>query len=170
MNGFPPIAAATLMICALAMAGCVGDGDQYPSLAIRDVERLAGTEPPRPAPDAVAPIVSAQDLSAIVTRARVFDQRFADARPGAIRLVRQAASAGIDSDIRARALVAVADLRSLHGETALVLADLDRLEAEAASAVAPIADIRAAQAEVAAITRDQDRAIAAIDTSFDPDR
>lgn len=85
--------------------------------------------------------------------------QFLEARPTALELVQAASGLGEDSNERAAALVAIADLRSHRSETAGVLGDLDTLEVEASTSFAPTKDIRAAQSEVEQILSAQDAAL-----------
>ncbi|QUL39207.1 hypothetical protein [Erythrobacter sp. JK5] len=123
---------------AAMLAGCAGDSGRYPSLAIRDAERISGQfTPTARAVEPVAPVASARDLAAIVDRANASSRAFANARPAASRAVTGARGTSIESDARARALVALADLSSLRSDTAIALGDLDLIAAESAVAFAP---------------------------------
>ena len=153
---------------AFLVAGCLGDGAQYPSLAMRDVERADGVAMPASAPPPVPAIVSVAELDAIVARARDYDRGFAAARPQASRLAQRAAGASRNSDLRSQALVALARLTTLHGQTTIALGELDRLEAQAAGSLAPITAIREAQTEVARIAAGQDAAIDSIGGTLGP--
>ncbi len=149
------------------LVGCVGgDSERYPSLAIRDAERMVGQfTPTTPAAPPVEPVASPAQLGDIVASAQGFHRQFEAARPQVSRLASQARGAGPESEARSRALVAIADLASLHGRTALALGDLDRLEAEAANTFAPVAAIRAAQAQVSDLVTAQDEALAEIESA-----
>jgi hypothetical protein len=78
----------------------------------------------------------------------------------AARLARAAAGLPIESNARAAALVALADLDAQRGKTAGALAKLDALAAEAAGALSPDPALSAAQTEVAATLAREDSAIA----------
>ncbi|MGB3807138.1 MAG: hypothetical protein WA936_08060 [Erythrobacter sp.] len=165
---FPARSPASIVLALLAAAatlsGCAGDSDRYPSLAIRDAERDTGEIAPVPQPE-VEPVVSTAALAEIVARAEGFNSRFESARPAVLRLARNASGAGPESEARARALVAIADLTSLHGRTSLALADIDRLEAEARTRFAPIEPIEEAQALVAQWVAAQDEALTNVETA-----
>lgn len=159
----PPL----LSLAVLLLSGCAGSSDRYPSLAIRDAERVAGQFMPI-APDQppVPPVVSAQGLAEIVAKAAEMHRQFVANEPGATRLVEAARGTGSESDARSRALVALADLTSLRGQTAIALASLDDLETEAASTLAPLAEIRAAQTEVVLLVTEQDAVIDSLGERF----
>jgi len=163
-----PFALVALIPVAAFLPGCVGgDSERYPSLAIRDVERIdRELEPAPPLTPPGDPVASASELDGIVANARKYVDRFETAWPTALRLARQAGSAGPESEIRARALIALADLTSLHGRTAMTLGELDRLEAEAAVTLAPVEPIRTAQAQVAEWVRAQDDALTDVESAI----
>jgi len=149
---------------ALLLAACAGSDDRYPSLAIRDAERAVGeftpTQSGGSASTPVSALASVQDLKKIVDQATESHQAFITARPAASGLVRSARGSGAESDARARALVALADLASKRSETAIPMGDLDLLAAEARTTFAPHEEIVAARALVAGLVSQQDRALA----------
>ena len=117
------------------LGACATPADEYPSLAIRDAERVTGTlEPAEP-----APYVPPETPAAVVTR---LDQLAADAAsahrafvaeaPAARRVVSAARGAEVGSDGWARASVAVAGLEGTRSRAMIALADLDRLMVDAA--------------------------------------
>lgn len=143
-----------------ALSACAGGDGRYPSLAMRAFE----TAPPVSAPAAptapIRPVADAAMLSALVARANTAHTRFTGQEPAAARLAQAAAGRSIESDRRAAALVAMADLAVQRGATSAVLADLDQLAVEASISFAPGAEIDAARAEVLALVARQDAAIA----------
>lgn len=152
-----------LLMAGLAsalLAACAGSSDKYPSLAIRDAERVTGQFTPSvPDEEPVPPVASSQQLTEIIAAAAAAQRSFLDSLPDAQRLVEAASGAGIESDIRSRALVALADLTSIRGETVLALAKLDSYEAEAATGFAPVQDIEQAQNEIALLVNEQEAII-----------
>lgn len=145
---------------ALALGGCAGNADRYPSLAIRDAERAAGTftpaEPTEPAPTYT---VDRSEIGNAIQRARASHEQFLAQRDSSSGIIRSAAGRGPESDLRSRALVALADLTTLRSATAIALADLDRLEVESATVFGPTEDIRTAQEYVARLVGEQDAEI-----------
>lgn len=148
------------------VSGCVGSGDKYPSLAMRDVERADyASSQARPA-EPVPPVISDSDIASIVARARGLNADFVASRPQTARIVATVPGTGPESEARSRALVALADLTSLHGQTALVLGELDRIEAQALREFAPIEAIRAAQQNVAQWVQQQDAALTDLESQL----
>ncbi|AWW74225.1 hypothetical protein CD351_07255 [Erythrobacter sp. KY5] len=141
----------------MALAGCAGDSGRYPSLAIRDAERTTGQfTPAQPTTPAATATIDRTAIGAALESARTAHERFLAEQPAALTLARSASGRGDGSDVRSRALVAVASLSSLRGQTATALADLDRLEVEAATSFAATDDIRTAQSYVARLAQEQD--------------
>jgi hypothetical protein len=144
------IFSATLPVVA-SLGGCAGSSDRFPSLALRDFEtRPVGAvaqsgliDAPRPAP---APDSSL--IAAIVSAAEVSFEKFASQQPTVSRLVIGARGQNVESTVRARALVALADLTSLRSSTELHLADLDLLMTDAKTGFAPSDEVSAARALV----------------------
>jgi hypothetical protein len=142
------------------LCACAGSDGRYPSLAMRPFE----TAPPAPAPEAVneptRPLADAPALAELLARAVAADEAFARQQPGAARLASAAAGQPVESNARAAALVAMADLAARRGTTTAVLADLDRLAADSAVAFAPAQEIETARTQVIALVAGQDRALA----------
>jgi len=149
---------------ALLLTACAGSGDKYPSLAVRDAERAVGQfTPTRTVASSETPArapASAEDLAKLVTEATESHRAFIVARPNASGLVDGARGTATESDARARALIALADLTSKRSDTAIPLGDLDLLAAEARTTLAPYSEIVAARALVAGLVDQQDRTLA----------
>lgn len=157
-NADMPTPLRTLPIATLAavlLAGCAGSSDAYPSLAIREAERVSGEFTPATPDTSPAPVASGEDISAILDQAKGAHRIFQAEQPGAQQLARAAAGAGIESAEYARALVALAQLTSLRGQTVIAMSNLDDLEVKAATGFAPTEGIRAAQAEIAMLVNEQ---------------
>lgn len=75
------------------------------------------------------------------------------------RLVEASRGLGPEDDIYARALIGLASLTSLRAQTAGALADLDSMEALAATRFAPLGDVHEAQNYVTGLIADQDKAL-----------
>ena len=103
---------------SLLIAACAGDKSQYPSLAIRDVERSGGvidTGPPvEPVPLNITAIIPESSIAQLVEQARVSHGNFLARAPSVRRLAAGARGTGRDSEARGRAIVALADLTSLR--------------------------------------------------------
>lgn len=147
-------ASLALLAC---LAGCASPARDYPSLAVRDAERIAGTlipvapEPYIPPPP--APAVLGQ-LEALAQAAETAHEAFLAEAPRATATIESARRAAVGSENWARAEVALASLTSARSRTMEPLADLDRLLVDAAvegNAIAPIAARRdVVEAQVAA--------------------
>jgi hypothetical protein len=163
---------APVLLCgsvALGLSACSSAGG-YPSLAIRDVERVSGTGTPvdgeaAAVPPALPPASAdlLTRLAGLVKAARDADGRFQSNRAAAERAVSAAGSTGTDS--WSTASVALARLESSRSSAMSALAELDLLYAEARDA-APVEEspsataIGDARSQVAALLEAQDSLIA----------
>ena len=144
----------------LALPGCATAPDQFPSLAVREAERMSGTlTPAQPEPAAPTYSVPAGEVENALAMARGAHERFVAGQPATTRLINSASGLAMGTDTHSRALIALADLTTYHSETASALASLDRLEAQGAVLFAPIDAVKAAQAEVEAMIGQQDAAL-----------
>ena len=147
--------------CAF-LAGCAGSSDQYPSLAIRDAERVSGQFSPSPPTEEIGPVreFSTQEISGLVAAAQESHQAFLDAQLVTGRLVSVARGSGAESEARALALVALADLSTKRSNTAIALADLDLLAAKAATELLSSEQLATAQTTVLELVNRQDSTLA----------
>lgn len=141
------------------LAACAAGSDTYPSLAIRPAELGLPAEPPVPA-GPIRPATSAARLAALRSTAASADAAFAARAAQSARLAQAAAGQPFESNARAEAMVALADLDGLRAATAGALAEIDVLAAEAAGALSPDPALTALQAEVAATLAREDATIA----------
>ncbi|WP_341712843.1 hypothetical protein [Erythrobacter sp.] len=149
-----------------ALAGCAGSGSgsgKYPSLAIRDIERVQGTFEPVGAEQLDVPKVevaysgSLQDrLSALVGQAEDAHRVFNAAVPVAEQLANAANDAEIGSDAWASAQVALAGLDSARSDVAVALGELDILHAARAVQAEDVGAIDAARGKVLALVTIED--------------
>lgn len=146
------------------LSGCASSSDQYPSLAIRDAERVTGQFNPGPADEDVVSTAqqpsAAGDISRLVDRAQESHRSFVAARSATSRLVADARGSGSESEVRADALIALADLSSKRSDTAIALADLDLMAAQSATQFASTAALAEAQELVLELVTQQDVALA----------
>lgn len=146
---------------ALTLSACAGGDGRYPSLALRPFETATAVEPPAPSPTGpIRPVVDPARLVALRDKATAAHAAFTAQERVAAPLARAAAGQSIESRTRAAAIVALADLRSRRGATSLVLADLDLLHAETATALASDPALSAVQAEVTVLLAREDEALA----------
>ena len=158
----PVICSAGLM----ALGGCSStDTAGYPSLAIRDVERVQGSAmPAAPTPDSrPLPPLSAdvrEKLAQLRQRAESAHQRFMAFLPVAQRRVNAAGGASIGSEAWAVATVTLAELDTSRNPGAVALADLDSLYVQAEMEAGDLVEITAARDAVLALTRAQETELA----------
>ncbi len=151
-------------IALIVLSGCASTASgEYPSLAIRDVERVEGSFDPAPAqrldvPQVAVDLTGGLDarLAALVAQARDAHDSFTASAPQAETRVRAAAGSEIGSDSWASAQVALADLDSARSLAAVALGDLDILYAAATVQADDSAQIEAARAQVLALIGEED--------------
>ena len=125
---------AILFLVVLAGA-CRTGADEYPSLALRDAERVQGTLEPVAAQPYVPPATPAAvlgRLDQLASEAASAHQAFLAEAPSVRNVVGAARGAEVGSDSWARASVAVAALETERSRAMIALADLDRLMVDAA--------------------------------------
>jgi len=148
---------------ALALSACAASSDRYPSLAIRDAERVEGTFEPD-AGDAAAPAPSPPSAELVARLGQLREQaasahrEFLSAVPGAERLA--AAAGALGSDSWASAQVALADLDSARSKAAVPLGDLDILFVDATLAADQREAIATTRAEVVRLVSEEDAVLA----------
>jgi len=117
------------------LGACATPAEDYPSLAIRDAERVSGTLQPAPATPYVPPPTPATvlgQLDRLAADAASAHRIFLGEAPAARSTVAAARGAEFGSDGWARASVALAGLESARSRAMIALADLDRLMVDAA--------------------------------------
>ena len=158
-NGIIGWGTVLLMAALSACAGPGSEGGEPPSLALRPFE----TGPPPPAPQAPAPnrpALPAARLAELRNAGLAAHQAFLAQESAAAPLARAAAGQPFESNARAAALVAMADLDARRAAMAGTLAALDSLAADAATALSPDPALSAVQTEIAALLARQDEGIA----------
>ncbi len=152
---FPLLALA----CALPLAACAAP-EGYPSLAVRDSERVSGSfdAPSSPAfiPTATAPATIAE-LGELAEMAREAHASFLAQAGEARRPVANAAGAARGSLEWSAAQVAIARLESTRSNALVALADIDRLYVAAALEGGELERLAAARDEVAALVEQEER-------------
>lgn len=161
----PSITSAALVL-ALGLGACQSASGDYPSLAIRDIERAEGRFETVETPQLDVPEVPTgltgplpERLAALSQSARAAHERFLAAQPEASRLTAAASGASIGSDAWASAEVALSDLDSIRSDTAIALADLDILAIAASVQSEERTAIDATRAEVLALIAQEDDAL-----------
>ena len=158
-----PVSLLPVTIAAWLLAGCASAPEgAYPSLAIRDVERVTGrlqSPEPRYVPPA-PPATALGQLDALRARAVAAHARFMEQAPDLRGTVSAASGAAVGSESWARALVALAELEAIRSEAMIALADLDRIYVGAATQGQALDEVAATRDEVIALVADQDSLIA----------
>jgi hypothetical protein len=125
---------APVLLLLLLVPACATPAQDYPSLALRDAERVTGTfepEPPAPYVPPATPAAVIDRLAQLAADAAAADRAFQAAAPDA-RAAVGAAGGEFGGDGWARASVAVAGLEAARSKAMIALADLDRLMIDAA--------------------------------------
>lgn len=143
-----------------AACACAGSDTRYPSLAMRSFEVNPPPSGPAPLAQSTRPVVDSATLAAMVGQAVSANTGFVRQEASATKLARASAGLSIESDARAAALVAMADLAAQRGKTTSVLAQLDEFVAAASTTFAPTQEIETARAQVLALVTAQDAAMA----------
>ena len=146
------------------LAGCAAPTGEFPSLAIRDAERVSGTmEPPAPPPAPPPPVLAdAGGVDALLAAARAAHADFTAALPAARTRVSAGAGAAPGSDNWAAAQIALAELQSGRSRVSVPMADLDRMYVAALSEGLVPGAIGTAREEVDALLAAEDAAISAL--------
>jgi hypothetical protein len=114
------------------LAGCATPSEEYPSLALRDAERVTGSfEPAAPAPYVPPPTPAAVLGRLDQLDAASAHRDFLAEAPAASRTIEAASGAEFGSDAWAAGSVALAGLESSRSKAMIALADLDRLMVDA---------------------------------------
>ena len=139
-----PFALARLtaaLTAASLIAGCAPSGD-FPSLAMRPVERDPAAEPERPAPPQAPadPQLTAR-IGELLAQVRQGESAFRAALPDAQRAARAAGGAGSESWIAAQQ--EISRLEAVRAPTVAALAELDALSVERSNVPTAVADYAA---------------------------
>ncbi|WP_338243860.1 hypothetical protein [Aurantiacibacter hainanensis] len=156
------VQARLLLSAALVslLAACASPEGAYPSLAVRDVERISGSMEVEPAPllepPAPATLANLEDLA---ENARAAHQRFLAAAPDARAITNAAAGASRGSEAWARAQVAIANLEAQRSQTMIALADMDRIYVDAATSAVTTESITEVRSDIDALVEEQNALI-----------
>jgi hypothetical protein len=154
-----PKRAILALACACSTACASAPGD-YPSLAIRDAERVSGTlQPAEPHVPPPVPQPVLTDAAGLVAQARAAHDDYRAMLGGVRSTVLAARGADPGSDSWAAASVAVTSLETERSRAMIALAELDRLYVAAATEGSALDELAAAQAEAGAMVAEQSAAI-----------
>jgi hypothetical protein len=151
------------------VAACATPPDEYPSLAVRDAERVTGTlEPIPPTPYVPPPTPAAvvDRLDRLAAEAATAHRAFLAEAPAARSAVGAASGAEMGSDAWARASVALAGREGARSKAMIALADLDRLMVDAAVAGGELERIVAVRNAVTAQVDEQNATIERLQRSL----
>jgi len=153
-------------VATLALAGgCASAPGDYPSLALRENERVTGAfEAPRAiafVPSAPTP-ATLESLGALTTTATSAHEAFLASAREATPIVERASGSPVGSENWAVAQVAIAGLESRRGVAMVALADLDRLYVDAVTQGGETLQIEGARQVVEAQVHAQDTRIAGL--------
>jgi len=153
-----PTTRAPLLTALLVLAsGCAAPVGEYPSLAVRDVERVSGTiavpdAAPLPSPAAA----TLGQVGPLADQARNAHTAFLAAASTARAQVQSASGAAVGSERWSVAQVVLAKLGAERTQTMIALADVDRLFVDAATAGESTLAIEPVRDEIAALVAEQD--------------
>lgn len=154
-----------LALSALALIGaCASPTRDYPSLAVRDAERVSGTlGTPAPPPAPLAIPASVRDRAATLEgAARAAHADFLTAASELRAPIRAGQGNPVASEEWSAAQIALALLSGYRSETMVALADLDLIYARAVDEGLALAPISQARTKVESMVADQDRLITAL--------
>lgn len=131
MRAIPNLLALCLPV---VLAACASPGGDYPSLAIRDVERITdrteATDPDEALPPLAAPSAELKArLAQLVQQARGAHGDFTSRQNEVRRAVARARGAAIASEIWTEAQVALSSLEAARSQAMVALGELDQLYA-----------------------------------------
>ncbi|MBE5073493.1 hypothetical protein IM511_04160 [Erythrobacteraceae bacterium E2-1 Yellow Sea] len=153
------------MLATLALAGCSSASHNYPSLAIRDAERVSGTFAVTPGTgDQLGPAPASPNVLESLPEQLVLSQTAHDSFMGlsaeAERLVLAAQGTDTDSNAWAAAQIALAQLESQRSQSAIALATLDLHYADASLGFTAREEIDAVRSQVLSTLRQEDEVLA----------
>ena len=167
--------ALTVSAALLALTGCAGADETFPSLLPRAVERPApDPDAPQATPTGPADPALLARLAGMTAAAQAGDTAFRAELTDARRAVAAAGGARPGDDRWMNAQQAISRLEAAQGEIAGALVDLDTLEREQATAgaqpsyAADHAAILAARAEIDRLAVEQRAAFSALAGSLPP--
>ena len=166
-----PATLAIMVISAPLIVGCAQSSADYPSLAIRDFERVQGSFDAPDAQPVIAPAPLPEEKSARIAALRdqlgAAHSRFMAEAPSARSAVRAAAGTTVGDDRWGTAQVALASLDSQRSQAAEVLADFDLLFADTTLAFEQREDVGKARNEAEARLREEDAILAELRGAID---
>lgn len=157
------IVASVASATSILVAGCAASSDRYPSLAIREAERVEGSfqvsATPLPGPTPVSETTLSR-VQQLVGDARAAHEQFLTSASSAERSVRSAIGSDATSNAWASAQVDLADLDSHRSIAAIALGDLDLLYVDSTISFSERDEIDAARKTVVGMISEEDAILA----------
>lgn len=136
------------------LAACAGPTGEYPSLAIRDGERVSGEMAAGPAEPYIPPApppATVEEATSLAAEARALHAQFLSDMPGVRNRVANARGSSVGSEAWSDAQVALTILESHYGRMTVMLADIEALYVATSTegqAIAPLEAERDAVADM----------------------
>lgn len=157
------------LIPVILLSACAATPGEYPSLARRPMERIAGVAPaPQPAIPPVMDQAVIRQLDSLVARVRAADTKFKAREDAVRRAIAAASGATRASDAWSVAMVALTSLDAARSEGMVALADIDAIYAAARIDAASAGEAAAAREAAGAIIANQDRVISELQERLAP--
>lgn len=158
------------LIPVILLGACASTPGEYPSLARRPIERVAGTLAVPPASSVPAPLDPAvsRQIDSLLGRVRAADAKFHSRETGVRRVIAAANGAAKGSEAWSVAMVALADLDAARSEGMVALADIDAIYAAGRIEGEPASEARAAREAASALITAQDKVIAELQGQLAP--
>ena len=152
------------LLAGLGLLGaCAGaaEGD-YPSLAIRDVERASGSFEPAPYVPTYPAATEVASAEGYAAQAREAHRQFLAALPAARARVNAARGSGRGSEAWSVAQVAVAVLEGHRGQAMIALAELDRIYVDAGTEGQETGGVQDVRGPIEALVAEENATIAGL--------
>jgi len=164
MKHKPSFAVLPLLAAIGLLGACAGGSDRYPSLSLRDFERVQGSYA---APDSAAAVLrpaplgvtQVEEIGKALEEASARHTRFLAHAETARPIVADAAGTGPEDKRWGLAQVEIAELDSRRAGTAALLADLDQLYADTSLSFTERDQVAQANAQLEGIVAAEDRVI-----------
>lgn len=153
------IVPAVLLVSACAKPGA------FPSLDIRESERVTGTMAAPPAPAFTPPPLATATLATLdglAARVRAAHQRFLAEAGTAGATAQRGAGSQAGTETWSDAQVAVAGLEAIRSDAMIALAEIDRIHVDTHLAGGDAAATERVRAEASALVAEEDRLIGAL--------
>lgn len=165
-----PVLFSALLLTALVASACSSTPADYPSLAIRDVERVGMTMATPSAQNWTPPQLGQAklaDISKLVDQAQTAHGVFLETAQNARTTIAAAEGLSAGSNNWSVAQIALAQLQSTRSDALIALADIDRIYVAASTAGEALGQITPAQAEVERLVEQENQVISELAAKLD---